>query len=84
MSTLLQQIASEGNTRTQKSCVHQKSLTLYHGLPWLVRSLVASVRGFRLRWQRFGAETDRLVGEALQRRAAPVPLICAIPPNLSP
>lgn len=47
--------------------MNRKSLTLYHGLPWPVRSLVASIRGFRLRWQRYGADTDRLVAEAVQR-----------------
>jgi len=51
----------------RKACLNQKALALYHGLPWPVRSLAASIRGFRLRWQRYGPNTDRLVREARQR-----------------
>ena len=42
-------------------------LTIYHGLPAPLRSVAASLRGFYLHSWRYGAETDRLVEEALDR-----------------
>ncbi|MBE0542921.1 MAG: phenylacetate--CoA ligase family protein [Verrucomicrobia bacterium] len=42
-------------------------LKLYHSLPYPLRCLVASARGYQLRWWRYGPETDRLVEEALER-----------------
>ncbi len=43
------------------------ALSIYHKLPISSRSLVASIRGYYLRWWRYDKETDRLVGEALER-----------------
>jgi phenylacetate-CoA ligase len=40
---------------------------LYLGLPYPLKTLAASVHGFRLRQWRYGPETDRLVAEALER-----------------
>lgn len=42
-------------------------LELYHHLPYPLRVLVASARGYVLRWWRYGPETERLVEEALER-----------------
>jgi phenylacetate-CoA ligase len=42
-------------------------LRVYHRMPPLLRSLGASVRGYRLRSLRYGAETDTLVAQALER-----------------
>jgi phenylacetate-CoA ligase len=42
-------------------------LRIYGSLPYTLRVGVASIRGFRLRWQRYGADTGQLVAEALQR-----------------
>ena len=42
-------------------------LRLYHHLPGPVRSLVASARGYQLRSWRYGAETEELIAEALER-----------------
>jgi phenylacetate-CoA ligase len=42
-------------------------LRLYHRLPAPARSIAASLRGLYLRSWRFGAETERLVAEALER-----------------
>src|SRR6185369_7169834 len=47
-------------------------LSAYHRLPAPARGVVASVRGFSLRSWRYGAETDRLVEEALDRDGWPV------------
>jgi phenylacetate-coenzyme A ligase PaaK-like adenylate-forming protein len=44
-----------------------QSLDLYHRLPPQARSLVASVRGLQLRWRRYGADTERLVADAIER-----------------
>jgi phenylacetate-CoA ligase len=44
-----------------------KSLRLYHHLPGWARSAAATLRGAQLRRQRYGAETDRLVEEAMER-----------------
>jgi phenylacetate-CoA ligase len=44
-------------------------LHLYHRLPGPARSVVASLRGYRLRSWRYGPETERLVGEALERES---------------
>src|SRR5262245_25520505 len=46
-------------------------LKLYHSLPASVRSLAATVRGFHLRQWRYGADTERLVREALERETWP-------------
>ncbi len=40
---------------------------LYHHLPYPLRVLAVSARGYYLRWWRYGPETDRLVEEALER-----------------
>ncbi len=42
-------------------------LRMYHSLPASLRSAAASVHGYRLRWWRYGKETDRLASEALER-----------------
>ena len=42
-------------------------LQLYHSLPQPVRELAASLRGRNLSRWRYGEETDRLVGEAIER-----------------
>jgi phenylacetate-CoA ligase len=42
-------------------------LDLYHKLPPPFRSVVASSRGFYLRWWRYDNESERLVDEALER-----------------
>ena len=46
-------------------------LAAYHRLPAPARGVVSSVRGLYLRSWRYGAETDRLVEEALERDAWP-------------
>jgi phenylacetate-CoA ligase len=43
------------------------TLSVYHSLPAPARSVAASLRGYYLRWWRYGGETERLVGEALER-----------------
>jgi phenylacetate-CoA ligase len=40
---------------------------LYHRLPYPIRVLAVSARGYYLRWWRYGPETDHLVEEALER-----------------
>ncbi|MFN0086396.1 MAG: phenylacetate--CoA ligase family protein [Blastocatellia bacterium] len=42
-------------------------LGLYHHLPPPFRSAAASLRGYQLRWWRYGPEIERLVAEALER-----------------
>ena len=42
-------------------------LQLYHSLPHPMRELAASLRGRNLSRWRYGEETDRLVGEAIER-----------------
>jgi len=42
-------------------------MRIYHGMPPAVRSIAASVRGYKLRRLRYGSETERLVAEALER-----------------
>lgn len=44
-------------------------LALYHRLPYPLRVLAASARGYILRQRRFGPETDQLVDEALERES---------------
>jgi phenylacetate-CoA ligase len=44
-------------------------LKLYHGLPGPIRSLAATARGYQLRRWRYGANTDDLVEEALERES---------------
>jgi phenylacetate-coenzyme A ligase PaaK-like adenylate-forming protein len=41
--------------------------TVYDALPPVLRSAAASIHGYRLRWRRYGKETDRLVNEAIER-----------------
>ncbi len=43
------------------------SLSLYHRLPARSRSLVASARGYHLRWWRYDKRTEELVEQALER-----------------
>jgi phenylacetate-CoA ligase len=43
------------------------ALSLYHQLPPVSRSLIASLRGYYLSWWRYDAQTDKLVEEALHR-----------------
>ena len=43
------------------------ALSLYHRLPAGARSLGATLYGLRLRWWRYGRDTDRLAAEALER-----------------
>lgn len=43
------------------------SLSLYHRMPRSTRSIVASARGYYLRWWRYDKQTERLVEEALER-----------------
>lgn len=42
-------------------------LRLYHGLPVPARTVAASLRGYYLRWWRYGPETEQIVAEALER-----------------
>ena len=42
-------------------------LRLYHRLPARLRSVAASAYGFKLRLERYGPETERLVDEVLER-----------------
>jgi len=42
-------------------------LALYYHLPYSLRVVAVSARGYYLRWWRYGPETDRLVEEALER-----------------
>lgn len=44
-------------------------LKLYHSMPPFVRSAAASARGYGLRRLRYGAETERLVEQAIEREA---------------
>jgi phenylacetate-CoA ligase len=44
-------------------------LRLYHRMPPALRSLGASMRGYRLRRLRYGTETDALVEQALERES---------------
>lgn len=43
------------------------ALRVYHKLPASSRSLVASARGYYLRWWRYDKETEKLVEKALER-----------------
>ncbi|MEW6510879.1 MAG: AMP-binding protein [Bacteroidota bacterium] len=43
------------------------SLRVYHALPAPLRSVAASLHGYRLRPWRFGPETDRLASETIER-----------------
>jgi len=47
--------------------VNDSLLKLYQSLPYTLRCLVATVRGWQLRSWRYGCETDRLVQDALER-----------------
>jgi phenylacetate-CoA ligase len=47
--------------------VGDRLLRIYHSLPPPLRSAAASLRGYRLRWWRYGRESERLVAEALER-----------------
>jgi phenylacetate-CoA ligase len=43
------------------------ALKIYHRLPVSSRSLVASMRGYYLRWWRYDKETEKLVEQSLER-----------------
>ncbi|WNM58123.1 phenylacetate--CoA ligase family protein [Candidatus Nitrospira allomarina] len=45
----------------------EKLLRLYHRLPAPARSVAASLHGYYLRSWRYGPETERLIGEAIDR-----------------
>ena len=42
-------------------------LKIYHALPYPLRVLIASVRGFYLNWWRYGTDTARLMEDANER-----------------
>lgn len=42
-------------------------LSVYYQLPYPLKVIAASARGYQLRWWRYGPETERLVAEALDR-----------------
>lgn len=42
-------------------------IDLYHHLPYPLKIAAASLRGYQLRWWRYGRETDWMVEEALER-----------------
>jgi phenylacetate-CoA ligase len=44
-----------------------KLLQIYHRLPMPARSIAASLRGYYLSWSRYGAATEKLVEQALER-----------------
>jgi phenylacetate-CoA ligase len=46
-------------------------ISLYHRLPPSLRSLAASLRGYQLRRMRYGADTEKLVAEALETERLP-------------
>ncbi len=46
-------------------------LRLYHALPAPLRDAAATMRGYRLRWWRYGPESERLVAEALEHDTWP-------------
>ncbi|HMN61042.1 MAG TPA: AMP-binding protein [Anaerolinea sp.] len=39
----------------------------YHSLPYPLKTLAASIHGYRLRWWRYGSNTEKLVEETLER-----------------
>jgi phenylacetate-CoA ligase len=51
--------------------VNDWKFKLYHKLPASMRSLAATIRGLQLRKWRYGAETEELVAEALEREQWP-------------
>ena len=42
-------------------------IKIYHHLPYPLRTLAASARGYYLKWWRYGPQTERLVEEASER-----------------
>lgn len=46
-------------------------VSLYHRLPYPLRVLAASLRGYQLRWWRYNRDTNRLVEEAIDREQWP-------------
>jgi len=46
-------------------------LRVYHALPAPLRTAAASLRGYQLRWWRYGADAERLVAETLERERWP-------------
>ena len=46
-------------------------LKFYHSLPYPLRVLTASLRGYQLRWWRYGKKTEELVEEAIERETWP-------------
>lgn len=49
--------------------MNDRLLSLYHSLPPWLRSLAASLRGYHLRRWRYGADSERLAQEALERES---------------
>lgn len=46
-------------------------IDFYHSLPYPLRVVAASARGYTLRWWRYSKDTERLVEEALERETWP-------------
>ncbi|HAF61783.1 MAG TPA: hypothetical protein DCK95_05610 [Anaerolineaceae bacterium] len=42
-------------------------LSIYHHLPYPLRVITASLKGYQLRWWRYGSETEKLIQKALAR-----------------
>jgi phenylacetate-CoA ligase len=42
-------------------------LSVYHSLPHPLKTIMASARGYQLRWWRYSTDTERLVEDALER-----------------
>lgn len=49
--------------------MNERLLKLYHRLPPSVRALPVALRGYQLQRSRYGAETERLVAEAIERES---------------
>ncbi len=54
-----------------------KLLRLYHALPPALRTATATLRGYRLRWWRYGQDSERLIEEALERDRWPAARLAA-------
>lgn len=44
-------------------------MSIYHHLPHPFKNIVAGIRGYQLRWWRYGSEMDRLIDEAIERES---------------
>ena len=44
-------------------------LDIYHQLPYSLRVLAASAKGYSLHFWRYGSDTERLIREALERNS---------------